>query len=118
MRLGVATPGVSLATVRRCLDEADRFASVVRARRCGRLGVSLESVTTLTLYVRRCTVSIHTAERVLDTLDPSDDPLCSRVCVVDGRSVPRWLRRRFDCPVRSAASDAVRRVASGNQRTS
>ncbi|TQQ79219.1 hypothetical protein EGH24_11325 [Halonotius terrestris] len=106
MRLGVATPGVSPATVRDCLADRGERISVVRASRCGRLGRSLESATTVILCIRRCAVSIHAAERVLDTVDR---PRVCRVQVVDAATVPRWLRQRFECPVR--ASSQPQRVA-------
>lgn len=93
MHLAVATPGVSKPAARAATAATSPV--VVKATRCGRLPPT-KSPTELTVCVRSCTVSLHAADRVLAGI-PS--PVTDRVRLLDASSVPRWLRRRFDCPV-------------------
>ena len=93
MHLAVATPGVSKAAVRAATAATNPV--VVKATRCGRLPPT-RSPTELTVCVRCCRISLHAADRVLTEI-PS--PVTDRVRLLDAKGVPRWLRRRFDCPV-------------------
>ncbi|TQQ78902.1 hypothetical protein [Halonotius roseus] len=93
MHLAVATPGVSKAAVRAATAATNPV--VVKATRCGRLPPT-RSPTELTVCVRCCRISLHAADRVLAEIPL---PVTDRVRLLDAKGVPRWLRRRFDCPV-------------------
>lgn len=105
MPVAIATPGVAASAAKAAVSDTDD-PTVVRATRCGRIPLARHR-RLLVVCVRSCTVSIHSAQLVVDSLPPGATPT---ICVVDTATVPRWLRRQFDCPVRALPSNDHRRA--------
>ena len=94
MQLGVATPGVSPATIRDCISATPT--TVVRLTRCGQIGVPTDAFSSVTIWLRQCAVSVHATEQFLRSLQQS---IARRIRILDASTVPAKLQERFDCPV-------------------